>query len=843
MLEGRVDRWYSALAAGLIVAGAWVALPRAALAGPPPPGSPQDVAATARNAAATVRWLAPKTPGSRPITLYTVVSSPGAIRVTVAAPATVATVPGLTNGTPYTFTVSATSAAGTGPPSVPSSAVVPATLPGSPLGVRAVGQNASATITWTPPASDGGSPLTGYLVTASPGGLPATVGPLTTSALVSGLVNGAPYTFTVTAVNALGSGPRSLASPPVVPLGVPDPPTGVRAVAGEASATVTWRPPVSSGGGALRGYTVIASPGGGEAAAAPDATTAEVGGLLNGTPYTFTVKAANALGPGTPSVASNVVVPRTVPGPPGGVRATAGVASAMVTWTPPAWNGGSPITAYSVSSQPDGAGVMVQGNVTSVTIGSLVNGDSHTFTVAAANEAGTGVRSAPSNTVTPATPPGAPTDGFAGAGDGTTTAPPSGPSVVVGASPSAAVTTRSAAGARAASAPAGSVTPITAPGPPVGVTAVAAVASATVFWAPPAFDGGDPITEYLVTAFPGGLVATLDGASRSAAVPGLENGARYTFTVAAANAAGAGPPSGPSPPVIPATVPDPPTDLEVVAGSGEATVSWLAPTDDGGSPITGYVITASPDGVTVTVDSDASGATLTGLTNGIAYTFSVVALNAAGASVASAASDAVVPARSVPQAPLDIAADAGDSSATVSWAPPPSDGGSPITAYAVTVWPDGSRIIVDGEATSAILTGLINGLVYSFTVTASNALGIGPSSAPSEPVVPAAVPDMPLDPGVVVGDGSVMATWDPPASDGGSPIIGYTVTVSPGDLTAWVDGDTTTATLTGLIPGTLYTFAVTATNSVGTGPPSPSRSIAPAGAAFYPDYARTRVME
>src|SRR5207253_326537 len=99
-------------------------------------------------------------------------------------------------------------AVGTSPASSPSSAVTPMTVPDVPTGVTATAGNASAGVSWTAPAFDGGSPITGYTVTSS-GGQTAIAGGSSTSVTVTGLTNGTAYTFTVTATNVVGTGPAS----------------------------------------------------------------------------------------------------------------------------------------------------------------------------------------------------------------------------------------------------------------------------------------------------------------------------------------------------------------------------------------------------------------------------------------------------------------------------------------------------------------------------------------------------------------------------------------------------------------------------------------------------------
>ena len=94
---------------------------------------------------------------------------------------------------------------------------------------------------------------------------------------------------------------------------------------------------------------------------------------------------------------------------------------------------------------------------------------------------------------------------------------------------------------------------------------------------------------------------------------------------------------------IPVTVPGVPTGVSAVAGNTNAVVSWTAPANTGGSLITGYTVTSS-GGQTATVSGTGTSVTVTGLTNGTAYTFTVTATNVSGTSAASDSSTAVTPA-------------------------------------------------------------------------------------------------------------------------------------------------------------------------------------------------------
>jgi Ca2+-binding RTX toxin-like protein len=313
-----------------------------------PPGAPTLGTTTAGDGLVTVRWSPPASDGGSPVSAYFVhifegdtqvgsqyvYGNPGAVDVN-----------GLTNGTAYSFDVSAYNYAGTGAPSERSAVVVPtgpAAAPGAPTIGAVTGGNGTATVRWTAPASDGGSAITGYEVRAFTGTtlartqtVPGTGG----SAVVTGLTNGKVYTVEVRAINRVGTGQasaRSAAVTPAAPAVAPGAPTIGTATPANAAATIRWTAPASNGGSAITGYTVRAFAGAATArtqTVTGTGTSVVVTGLTNKTAYTFEVSATNRVGTSKASARSAAVTPRTEFVPPAVTARTPGSAAKAVSRT------------------------------------------------------------------------------------------------------------------------------------------------------------------------------------------------------------------------------------------------------------------------------------------------------------------------------------------------------------------------------------------------------------------------------------------------------------------------------------------------------------------------------
>ncbi len=176
------------------------------------PGPPTGVVAKPEVGSATVTWFAPASNGGSPIIKYVATASPGSKSCTTKG--TICSVPDLTNGVTYTVTVRARNANGLGAASA--AVEVKPGVPQAPSSVNVAAGDGEVTIRWVAPKNNGHS-ITRYKVTSEPGSktCSATGGAMCS---VLGLADGTAYKFSVTATNAIGTGPRSAYSEMVTPI-------------------------------------------------------------------------------------------------------------------------------------------------------------------------------------------------------------------------------------------------------------------------------------------------------------------------------------------------------------------------------------------------------------------------------------------------------------------------------------------------------------------------------------------------------------------------------------------------------------------------------------------------
>ncbi len=288
---------------------------------------------------------------------------------------------------------------------------------------------------------------------------------------------------------------------------------------------------------------------------------------------------------------------------------------------------------------------------------------------------------------------------------------------------------------------------------PIIGTATASAGSATVRWTTPAGTPALPLTGFEVVVSSGGspvrTIAVNTPASRSLNVTGLTSGTTYTFQVRAVNALGAGALSAASNAVTPLGLAAAPTGVSGTPGNAQVTLSWTAPTDTGGRPITGYSVQVRIGGAisrTDAVGTATTGVIIGGLLNGTAYNFRVQALTSAGPGALSVASANVTP-RTVPNAPGILAPTQGPAggalTATANWSAP-ANGGAAIQGYRVSallmaadgVTAVGNPIVASAGAGSRAQQFTLTAGTYRFEVIAFNVAGDSLPSARSAAITP-----------------------------------------------------------------------------------------------------------
>ena len=329
-----------------------------------------------------------------------------------------ATVSQLTNGTTYYFWVAADYGdpddPDVGPPSTDASAtpVSVATRPGPPTALTATPGNAQVSLSWTAPASDGGSLVTGYHVyqgtTQDFADSTIAGSPTGTSTTVTRLTDGTTYYFWVAADYGdpddpdVGPPSTDASATPVSVATRPGPPTALTATPGNAQVSLSWTAPASDGGSLVTGYHVYQGTtqdfADSTIAGSPTGTSTTVTRLTNGTTYYFWVAADYGdpddpdVGPPSTDASATPVSVATRPGRPTALTATPGNAQVSLSWTAPASDGGSLVTGYHVyqGTTQDFADSTIAGSPTgtSTTVTRLTDGTTYYFWVAAVNANG-----------------------------------------------------------------------------------------------------------------------------------------------------------------------------------------------------------------------------------------------------------------------------------------------------------------------------------------------------------------------------------------------------------------------------------------------------------------------
>lgn len=243
-------------------------------------------------------------------------------------------------------------------------------------------------------------------------------------------------------------------------------------------------------------------------------------------------------------------------------------------------------------------------------------------------------------------------------------------------------------------------------------------------------------------------------------------------------------------------------------------LAWDAPANNG-TPITGYRLTRNGGQTTMCATTTC---TVTGLTNGQDYTFTVAAQNAVGWSAESPVSAKATP-DAVPDVPGAPTLTEGDGQVTVTWVAPANQG-TPITQYTVMLSSGQSKVV---NGTTATFSGLSNGTAYTAQVRAHNKATPpegGPWSAPSRPVTPAGLPSAPTVSAQRTENplgGAITVSWTP-GSWNGDNSGGFIVTMSGQGTQTREVGPDVTSTEFSAVNGVTYTFSVAAKNKAGTGP-------------------------
>ncbi|WP_084618256.1 Ig-like domain-containing protein [Jonesia quinghaiensis] len=293
-------------------------------------------------------------------------------------------------------------------------------------------------------------------------------------------------------------------------------------------------------------------------------------------------------------------------------------------------------------------------------------------------------------------------------------------------------------------------------------------------------------------------------------------------------------------------VPDAPRTPRVSSPSNRSvTVAWDAPNANG-AVITDYRVTAQPGGQVQQCSS--TSCTITGLTNGTEYRFTVAARNDVGYSDESPVSSGITP-DVLPGAPGTPQLTDGDGQITATW-DRASNEGSAIRSYTVEISPgvgDQGVTVREVTGTNTTITGLTNGTSYKVRVRANNSAategGAGPWSPMSASATPAGPPSAPSASARLGGSQEIKVSWKLDSTNGAA-LRNYTVTVLQGGnevRTVTLDANVTDWSFNRAEDGVDYRFAVRAINRAGTSRPGTTEAISTFSAPNAPNAGSTSV--
>ncbi|HME55768.1 MAG TPA: PQQ-binding-like beta-propeller repeat protein [Candidatus Lokiarchaeia archaeon] len=365
------------------------------------PSVPLNLQAMPGNTQVTLSWSPPSSNIYSAITGYKIykgTTSGGETLLTTVGNVLTYNVTGLTNGQIYYFKVAAVNGQGTGATSTEASTT--AGLPGIPRNLLATRSVKQIALTWDPPASNGGSPITNYVIFQSTlsgyEALRAITGNVTLY-VDSSLANNQVYYYFISAENAIGQGLQT-SEVSAVTASTPGAPVNLQATIENGQVQLSWVTPASDGGTPITGYSIYCGNSSGN-----EELLTTVGvvlnytatGLTNGQVYYFKVAAVNFAGTSANSTEASAT-PATVPGVPRTVAASGGSAQVTLTWAAPASNGGSNITGYKIyRGTTSGAEVYLTtvGNVLTYTDKGVTNGQMYYYEISAVNGQGEGLKS------------------------------------------------------------------------------------------------------------------------------------------------------------------------------------------------------------------------------------------------------------------------------------------------------------------------------------------------------------------------------------------------------------------------------------------------------------------